>query len=138
MTNLRNLLLTLPCAAAILHAQTPAGAPSPTRDAARIDHLLRPAVRIADRPDTAFEILDRMRYWHVPGVSIAVVDDFRIVYARGFGVTEFGGSTAVDTTTLFLAGSISKPVFATGALRLIEQGKLALDEDVNVRLKSWH
>jgi CubicO group peptidase (beta-lactamase class C family) len=132
------MLLALPFATAALHAQTPAGAPSPARDGARIDHLLRPAVRIADRPDTAFEILDRMRYWHVPGISIAVVDDFRIVYARGFGVTEFGGSTPVDTTTLFLAGSISKPVFATGALKLVEQGKLALDEDVNAKLKSWH
>jgi CubicO group peptidase (beta-lactamase class C family) len=38
---------------------------------------------------------------------------------------------------LFQAGSISKPVFATAALRLVEQGKLSLDEDVNVKLKSW-
>jgi CubicO group peptidase (beta-lactamase class C family) len=78
-----------------------------------------------------------MRYYHVPGLSIAVVDDFRIVYAAGFGVTEFGGPTAVDTSTIFLAGSISKPVFATGVLRLVEQGKLTLDDDINRALKSW-
>ena len=98
---------------------------------------LRPAVRLENRPDTAFDILDRMRYYHVPGVSIAVVDRHRIVYASGFGVTEFGGSMPVDTTTLFLAGSISKPVFATGALKLVEQGRLSLDDDVNRTLKSW-
>lgn len=114
-------------------AQTPAGASTTST----VDKLLRPALRIAGQPDTAFNLLDRMRYWHVPGVSIAIVEDFKIVYARGFGVTQFGGSTLVDTTTLFQAGSISKPVFATGALRLVEQRKLALDEDVNVRLKSW-
>lgn len=102
-----------------------------------IVNRLRPPVRLADRPDTAFKLLDRMRYYHVPGVSIAVVDNFRIVYAAGFGVTEFGGKTAVDTNTLFLAGSISKPVFATGVLQLVEQGKLSLDGDVNNTLKSW-
>jgi CubicO group peptidase (beta-lactamase class C family) len=98
---------------------------------------LRPAVRLTDRPDTAFNLLDRMRYYHVPGVSIAVVDDFKIVFASGFGVTEFGGNRLVDTTTLFLAGSISKPVFATGVLKLVEQRKLSLDDDINRSLKSW-
>jgi len=43
----------------------------------------------------------------------------------------------VDTETLFQAGSISKPVAVTGAMKLIERGKLSLDEDVNVKLKSW-
>src|SRR4029078_4932522 len=92
------------------------------RQAERVEHGLKRVVRVVDRPDSAFDIADRMRYWHVPGVSIAVVDDFRIVYAKGFGVTQFGGASRVDTTTLFLAGSISKPVFATGVLRLVEQG----------------
>jgi CubicO group peptidase (beta-lactamase class C family) len=104
---------------------------------ADIVNRLRPPVRLADRPDTAFKLADRMRYYHVPGLSIAVVDNFRIVYAAGFGVTEFGGSTAVDTNTLFLAGSISKPVFTTGVLQLVEQGKLSLDSDINTTLQSW-
>ena len=140
MTNLQSIrraVAALPFVAGAVHAQTSAGTAPLARDAARIERLLRPAVRIADRPDTTFDLLDRMRYWHVPGVSIAVIDDFRIVYARGFGVTEFGGSRPVDSTTLFLAGSISKPVFATGALKLVEQGRLSLDEDVNAKLKSW-
>jgi CubicO group peptidase (beta-lactamase class C family) len=123
-------LAALPFAVA-LEAQTPK--PNP----AAIERLLRPAIAIAGTRDTAFDIVERMRYWHVPGVSLAIIDDFKIVYARGFGVAEFGGSTPVDTTTLFLAGSISKPVFATGALRVVEGGKLSLDEDVNARLKSW-
>ena len=99
---------------------------------------MRAGVRIADRPDTGFSLVDRMRYYHVPGVSLAVIDDFRVVYAAGYGVKEFGSAQPVDTTTLFLAGSISKPVFATGALSLVEQGKLSLDEDVNRALVSWH
>lgn len=137
MRQLGTLLIALPFLASVAHAQVRAGRGTPARNAARIERLLHPWVRIADRPDTAFDLLERMRYWHVPGASIVVVDGFKIVYAKGFGVTEFGGTTPVDTTTLFQAGSISKPVFATGALRLVEQGKLALDEDVNAKLKSW-
>ena len=92
-------------------------------------------MRVAGREDSTFDIRDRMRY-HVPGLSIAVIDGDRVVWARGYGVKEFGKSEAVDTTTLFLAGSISKPVFASGVLALVEQGKLALDDDINLKLKS--
>jgi CubicO group peptidase (beta-lactamase class C family) len=102
-----------------------------------VDRALRTIGRIAGQPDSAYSIEERMHYWHVPGVSLAIIENFRIVHARGYGVTEFGGRTPVDTSTLFQAGSISKPVFATGALKLVEQGKLALDEDVNLKLKSW-
>ena len=110
---------------------------SPESKAERIERSIKRVVRVGGIPDSTFTIAERMKLWHVPGISIAIVDDNRIVYARGFGVTEFGGTTPVDSTTLFQAGSISKPVFATGALRLVEQGKLSLDEDVNAKLKSW-
>lgn len=107
-------------------------------DPSRIEHGLRPTVRLVGRADTSFDILERMRFYHVPGVSVAVVDGDRVAWAKGFGVKAFGGADAVDTSTLFLAGSISKPVFATGLLRLVEEGKLDLDRDVNEYLRSWH
>src|SRR5215467_10497145 len=103
-----------------------------------IEHHLRYGVRIADQPDIALDLLERMKSYHVPGVSIAVIDNYRVVFAKGYGVTEFGGRRSVDTTTLFLAGSISKPVFASGFLRLVEDRKVPLDTDVNTLLKSWH
>jgi CubicO group peptidase (beta-lactamase class C family) len=128
MPNVANgALFALVCTTA-LSAQSPS----------RIEHGLRPAVRLVGRPDTTFDVLERMRLYHVPGLSIAVVDGDRVVWAKGFGVKAFGGAAAVDTSTLFLAGSISKPVFATGLLRLVEEGKLDLDKDVNGYLRSWH
>ena len=82
--------------ASALRSQTPAVDPS------RIEHLLRPTLHIVGRPDPTFDVIDRMRALHVPGASVAIVDNFKIVFAKGYGVTEFGGSKPVDTTTLFL------------------------------------
>ncbi|MEO6526437.1 MAG: serine hydrolase [Gemmatimonadaceae bacterium] len=73
----------------------------------------------------------------IPGLSLAIIDGGRIVYSKGYGVAEVGSATPVTTSTLFQAGSISKSVAAFGALRLVEQGKLSLDTDVNATLKSW-
>ncbi|MES2758421.1 MAG: serine hydrolase domain-containing protein [Pseudomonadota bacterium] len=78
-----------------------------------------------------------MKRRQIPGLSIAVIDGGKVVRAQGYGVTEKNGGAAVTPATLFQAGSVSKSVAALGALRLAEQGKLALDEDVNARLVSW-
>lgn len=82
-------------------------------------------------------IAERMRYHRVPGVSVAVINDGRIEWARGWGEAHAGSGIRVDTATLFQAASISKPVAAVAALRLVQEGRLALDEDVNARLRSW-
>jgi CubicO group peptidase (beta-lactamase class C family) len=79
-----------------------------------------------------------MDSYKVPGLSVAIIDDFKVAATKVYGVTEAGGATPVTARTLFQAGSVSKPVAAAGALRLVQDGKLLLDEDVNRSLKSWH
>ncbi|KRE88826.1 hypothetical protein ASG87_09685 [Frateuria sp. Soil773] len=74
---------------------------------------------------------------HVPGVSVAIIDDYRIAWAGGVGATAERNGHPVDADTLFQAASISKPVTATGALWLVSQGRLDLDQDVNARLVRW-
>ena len=74
---------------------------------------------------------------HVPGLSLAIIQNGRIVEARAYGVTDAGSGAAVTPSTLFQAGSISKSVAALGALHLVEQGKLTLDGDVNTTLTTW-
>jgi CubicO group peptidase (beta-lactamase class C family) len=69
-------------------------------------------------------------------VSVAVIHDGTVEWAKGYGVTHEGGKP-ITPETIFQAGSISKPVVALAALRLVEQGKLALDTDVNEYLRSW-
>jgi CubicO group peptidase (beta-lactamase class C family) len=74
---------------------------------------------------------------HTPGVSIALIDGGVIAETVCAGVLEAGGARAVTEQTLFQAGSISKSVAAACALRLVADGVLDLDGDVNDRLKSW-
>jgi len=88
-------------------------------------------------PALQLDLEKLMRRFQVPGLSIAVIDNFRIVWANGYGVRESGSQVPVTVRTLFQAGSISKAVSAIGALTLAEQGMLSLDENVNVKLKSW-
>lgn len=64
---------------------------------------------------------------HVPGLSIAIVGDGRVAWARGFGVKHIMSKAPVDTNTLFEAGSVSKTVFAYAVMKLCERGVLDLD-----------
>jgi CubicO group peptidase (beta-lactamase class C family) len=97
------------------------------------------------QPKTSFEgkfaspqnLSDRMRHYHTPGVSIAVINDFEIEWARGFGVCDSRFQHPVTTKTIFQSGSISKAIFTLGVMRLVQEGQLSLDEDVNRYLKSW-
>jgi CubicO group peptidase (beta-lactamase class C family) len=73
----------------------------------------------------------------VPGLSITLFDEGRIQWARAYGVRDRSSRAVVDTTTLFQAASISKPVTSVALFRLVEEGQLELDEDVNERLQSW-
>jgi CubicO group peptidase (beta-lactamase class C family) len=91
---------------------------------------------VAAPGDRPMKLADRMRELKVPGVSVAVVHEGKIQWSRGYGSIAIDGSP-VQPDTLFQAGSISKPVSAVAALALVQAGKLDLDADVNLVLKSW-
>lgn len=78
-----------------------------------------------------------MDLYRIPGLSVAVFDDFRLVWMKSYGVREVGNPGPVTLETTFQAGSISKPVTALAVMRLVQDNKLILDEDVNVKLRSW-
>lgn len=87
--------------------------------------------------DSTWSIQERMEYYGVPGVSIAVIYNGEIEWLNTYGVMEKGSDSPVTKNTLFQAASISKPVTAYGALTLVEQKRVALEEDINTYLKSW-
>ena len=78
-----------------------------------------------------------MTFYQVPGVSIAVIENYDIAWAKGYGVKDANTKEKVTTNTLFQAASISKPVAAAAVLHLAAEGILDLDENVNDRLSSW-
>jgi CubicO group peptidase (beta-lactamase class C family) len=111
-----------------------------SKQAARIQRVENGIPPISLGPNEApvrLSLPELMKIYKVPGLSVAVIDDFKIAWAKAYGVTEAGSDTPVTVHTLFQAGSISKPVAATGALYLVEHGKLSLDENVNDKLKTW-
>ena len=89
---------------------------------------------LSDKPLT---LAERMEHHRVPGVSIAVINDYQIEWAKGYGALEAGADEPVTPESLFNAGSILKPVVAAAVLALVEDGLLDLDGDVNDRLVSW-
>ncbi|MGD2217481.1 MAG: serine hydrolase [Gemmatimonadales bacterium] len=104
---------------------------------AAIENELLPSLVIRGEPVETATLAERIEALGVPGVSIAVINDGEIEWARGYGLADVESGRPVTTTTLFQAASISKPVAATAALRFVQDGLLELDEDVNGKLVSW-
>lgn len=94
---------------------------------------LRPAK--AAEGMSPLSLSQRMSDYRVPGVSIAVVRNGVIDWARGYGIAR--DDVAVTSDTLFQAASISKPVAAMVTMALVQEGRLDLDADVNDTLTSW-
>jgi len=86
----------------------------------------------------SFNLPELMRRLHVPGLSIAVIRDFKIHWVKAYGIADVESGRPVETNTLFQAASISKPVTAMAAMRLVDEHRLSLDDDINTILKSWH
>lgn len=103
-----------------------------------VENGLMLPVHISGTENPRFNILDRMEKYQVPGVSIAVVKDGKIAWSKGYGIADTESAIPVSTTTLFQAGSISKPLAALAVLYLMEDRGLDLDADVNDLLKTWH
>ena len=73
----------------------------------------------------------------VPGVSIAVIKDFRIERLEVYGVKDKSTAQLVTEQTMFQAASLSKSVAAMGALKFVADGKITLDDNINLSLVSW-
>lgn len=84
-----------------------------------------------------FSLEELMAHFGVPGVSIAVIQDFELHWAKGYGIADVETGATVNPETLFQAASISKPVNAMAFLRAAQEGKLSMDDDINTMLKSW-
>ena len=103
-----------------------------------VENDLVPTIVITNRTVEPLSLSALMERHRIPAVSIAVIDGGRIAWARAFGIADSASNRLATTETLFQAASISKPVAALAALRLVEMGFLNLDSNVNNYLQTWH
>ncbi|MBC7937555.1 MAG: serine hydrolase [Rhizobacter sp.] len=102
----------------------------------QVENSLMPFVPVKDF--SGWNIKDRMKYYKVPGVSIAVIRNYKIEWAKGYGLADTSARLPVTVKTLFSAGSISKLLMAATALKMVEQSRIELDSNINKYLVSWH
>ncbi len=100
-----------------------------------VESNLIPPVYIEN--EIRWTIEERMKHYGVPGVSIAVIKDNEIVWSKAYGVMDQESKEPVSLSTLFQAGSISKPVASYGALIWADKNEIDLEENVNSYLTSW-
>ncbi|MEU9575605.1 serine hydrolase, partial [Streptomyces massasporeus] len=108
----------------------------PETDAAGTGQQAEPSVPSAGTALSAAlpAALDRHR---VPGALVAVVEGGELVAVEGFGSLAAGGAEPVTQETVFHVGSLSKHITALGVLKLVDEGRLDLDADVNEYLVGW-
>lgn len=109
----------------------------PPRDATAIMATFEAAQTPVQSEFDALTLPQLMAKLRVPGLSIAVVKDHKIHWAKGYGVADAASHRLVDVHTRFQAASLSKPLAALTAMRLVRDGQLNVDTDINRYLTTW-
>src|SRR5579871_2943432 len=82
----------------------------------RVENNLQP--HIAVEGEGSYTLADRMAYYHIKGLSIAVIQNYKMMWAKGYGWADDDLKIPVTAQTLFQAGSISKSLNSIGVLKL--------------------
>ncbi|RYY30958.1 MAG: class A beta-lactamase-related serine hydrolase [Chitinophagaceae bacterium] len=92
----------------------PPGGPQNQKDIAAVDRAVE----------------SMMNTYAIPGVSVAITKDGKLVYAKSYGKMSNGDNTPVTNASLYRIASISKPITGVGIMKLMEANKLTLDTKV--------
>lgn len=76
-----------------------------------------------------------MQRQKIPGVAVAVIQNGKVVKEKGYGTANLEFNIPVTAETVFKIGSVSKPLIAVGVMRLVEEGKIGLDDPVSKYFK---
>jgi CubicO group peptidase (beta-lactamase class C family) len=92
---------------------------------------------VMDQDSLKFTLEERMARYNVQGLSIAVIRNYKVEWAKGYGWADVSQKRRVSPKTLFQAGSISKSLNAVGLVKLSQDRKLDLEADINNYLTTW-
>lgn len=84
-----------------------------------------------------YNIVDRMKFYKVPSVSVALINEGKIEWVKSYGYADVEGKRKADAYTLYQVASITKSVNSLGIMRLAQDGKLSLSADIRNYLKTW-
>jgi len=84
-----------------------------------------------------YNLPDRMKFYKIPSVSIAIINDGKVEWAKAYGYADMETKRLANSATLYQAASLSKSVNALGIMKLVQDGRLSLDKDIRTYLISW-
>jgi len=102
-----------------------------------VERGLLPLTQVTGQPFTHYSITERLQFYNIPSVSIAVVDHGRLAWARAYGWADRATHRRATSQTLYQAASLSKTANAVLVLHLVRQGRLSLDTDIRHYLRTW-
>ncbi|MEO7294019.1 MAG: serine hydrolase domain-containing protein [Ginsengibacter sp.] len=103
----------------------------------KVENNLSGWVQLEGSNENSWNLQQRMQYYKIKGLSIAVIRNFKIEWVRGYGLADTATMKPVTVETLFQAGSISKSLNGVGVLKLVQEKKIDLYSDINNYLQSW-
>ena len=131
---MKKLLLTIAMCYALNQAAAQSTYPSEILDQIKqVENNLAGRI-IIDKP---YNLTERMAHFKIKGLSMAVVHNYQVIWAKGYGWADEQEKRPVTTATLFKPGSISKSLNAVGVLRLAQDNQLDIYKDINEYLRSW-
>ena len=98
---------------------------------------LRPALYLQGTTPPRWTIEERMAHYKIPGMSLAIIENGAVVFAKGYGTKAANEAALVDTKTVFNVASLSKVGTAATILSLVAKDTLTLNVPVNKYLKTW-
>jgi CubicO group peptidase (beta-lactamase class C family) len=103
----------------------------------RVEKGLLRAVYIKGTAPEKLSLKDRMAFYKVPAVSVAIIDRYQLDWAKAYGTKDLQTYAPATPDTVFQAGSLIRPALAAAVLSLDEKQQLPLDSEASLVLKSW-
>jgi len=129
------LVISIVFQASCLQAQTTTYSPEVEKHIDQVENNLTRWGQTQDTP--CWTLRDRMAHYNIQGLSIAVINDYRIEWAKGYGWADSSEHRLVTPQTLFQAASLSKSLHGVAVFKLVQEKKLDLNTDINQYLTSW-